>query len=58
VQLNTPLRPCPIKPLPPEAMAMIEQEFSGLEAISVYEASKPQVSPLNLKETLRRRPKL
>jgi wyosine [tRNA(Phe)-imidazoG37] synthetase (radical SAM superfamily) len=58
VQLNTPLRPCPIEPLPPEEMVIIEQEFAGLNAISVYESSKPEVVPLNLKETLRRRPKL
>jgi len=58
VQLNTPLRPCPIKPLTPEEMAIIEGEFNGLEVVSVYRASKPEVVPLNLEETLRRRPKL
>ena len=58
VQLNTPLRPCPVMPLPPEEMAVIKQGFEGLKAISVYETSKPEVFPLNLKETLRRRPKL
>ena len=58
VQLNTPLRPCPIKPLTPEEMAIIEGEFNGLEVVSVYRASKPEVVPLNLGETLRRRPKL
>ena len=58
VQLNTPLRPCPIKPLTPEEMAIIEGEFNGLEVVSIYRASKPEVVPLNLEETLRRRPKL
>jgi wyosine [tRNA(Phe)-imidazoG37] synthetase (radical SAM superfamily) len=58
VQLNTPLRPCPIKPLTPDDMALIKQEFVDLNAVSVYETSKPEVVPLNLKETLRRRIKL
>ena len=58
VQLNTPLRPCPIKPLTPEEMAIIEEEFAGLKAVNVYQAPKPEVVPLNLEETLRRRPKL
>ena len=58
VQLNTPLRPCPIKPLAPDEMAAIEKEFTGLEVVNVYKAPKPEVVPLNLEETLRRRPKL
>jgi len=58
VQLNTPLRPCPIKPLTPDELSVIEKEFTGLEVISVYRALKPEVLPLNLQETLRRRPKL
>jgi len=58
VQLNTPLRPCPVKPLTPEAMAIIENEFTGLRVVNVYQALKPEVVPLNLEETLRRRPKL
>ena len=58
VQLNTPLRPCPIKPLAPDEMAAIEKEFTGLEVVNVYQAPRPEVVPLNLEETLRRRPKL
>jgi len=58
VQLNTPLRPCPIKPLTPGEMAAIEEEFLGLKVVSVYQASKPEVMPINLQETQRRRPKL
>jgi len=58
VQLNTPLRPCPIKPLAPDEMAAIEKEFAGLEVVNVYKAPKPEVVPLNLEQTLRRRPKL
>jgi wyosine [tRNA(Phe)-imidazoG37] synthetase (radical SAM superfamily) len=58
VQLNTPLRPCPITPLSPQEMAMVEGEFAGLNAIGVYESPKPEVVPLNLEETLRRRIRL
>jgi len=59
VQINTPLRPCAVKPLTPEEIAAIRQEFAGLRGVvTVYEALRPEVTPLNLKETLRRRPKL
>ena len=57
VQINTPLRPCAIQPLTPEDISAIQREFSGVKRIvTAYEASRPEVVPLNLKETLRRRP--
>jgi len=53
------LRPCAIKPLTPAQMSFIKSEFVHLGDVStVYEASRPEVTPLNLKETLRRRPKV
>ncbi len=59
VQLNTPLRPCAVKPLPPSQMAAIKDKFGDFNnVVTVYEASRPEVEPLNLRETLRRRPKL
>jgi len=59
VQINTPLRPCAVKPLTPEEIAAIRQEFAGLKGVvTVYEALRPEVTPLNLEETLRRRPEL
>ena len=58
VQLNTPLHPCPVQPLRPQEMAAIKEEFQELNALSFYEAGRPEVTPLNLEETLRRRPKL
>ncbi|GAH29245.1 unnamed protein product [marine sediment metagenome] len=59
VQINTPLRPCAVKPLPPEEITAIRREFAGLRGVvTVYEALRPEVTPLNLGETLRRRPKL
>jgi wyosine [tRNA(Phe)-imidazoG37] synthetase (radical SAM superfamily) len=59
IEINTPLRPCPVQPLPPPEIAAIQQEFASLKGVvTVYEAVKPEVVPLNLKETLQRRPKL
>lgn len=59
VQLNTPLRPCAVRPLTPEEITAIRQEFSGVKGVvTVYEALRPEVTPLNLDETLRRRPEL
>ena len=58
VQINTPLRPCGVKPLTPEEITAIGQEFSRLKGVvSVYEAPRPEAVPLSLEETLRRRPK-
>ena len=58
VQLNTPLRPCAVKPLTPAEMRFIKGEFVKVgDVITVYGAPRPEVTPLNLKETLRRRPK-
>jgi len=59
IQINTPLRPCPVKPLTPEEIANVSSQFTKLRnVVTVYEAERPDVSPLNLQETLRRRPKL
>jgi wyosine [tRNA(Phe)-imidazoG37] synthetase (radical SAM superfamily) len=56
VQINTPLRPCPVAPLTEEEIAAIREEFRGLPVVSVYEAARPAVTPLDVGETLRRRP--
>jgi wyosine [tRNA(Phe)-imidazoG37] synthetase (radical SAM superfamily) len=57
VQINTPLRPCAVQPLTPEDISAIQREFAGVKRlVTVYEASKKEVVPLNLEETLRRRP--
>ena len=58
IEVNTPLRPCAVKPLSPEALAEVKRAFHGLPAISVYEASRPEVQPMDIDETLRRRPEL
>ena len=57
VQINTPLRPCAVPPLSPEVMHSIMEKFSGLKnVVTVYEAPRPEVTPIDRKETLRRRP--
>ena len=59
VQINTPLRPCPVEPLSKEELDRIKREFSGLKrVVTVYEATTPEVVPLHREETLRRRPRL
>jgi wyosine [tRNA(Phe)-imidazoG37] synthetase (radical SAM superfamily) len=59
VQIDTPLRPSKVKPLPRENIASILEKFNNLRnVITVYEALKPEVSPLDPAETLRRRPNL
>jgi len=59
IQINTPLRPCRVKPLTKLEIEKIKKEFSGFKnVISVYEAEKPKVSPLDIKEIQKRkRPK-
>ena len=58
IEVNTPLRPCAVKPLPPEVIAEVMRVFSGLPAVSVYGSSRPTVEPLDMEETLQRRPVL
>jgi wyosine [tRNA(Phe)-imidazoG37] synthetase (radical SAM superfamily) len=59
VQINTPLRPSKVKPLPPENIASIRAEFGNLRnVVTVYEATSHEVRPLDLTETMRRRPGL
>jgi len=57
VQLNTPLRPCAILPLSSEDISTLQEAFSKhRNVVTVYEASRPEVLPLDRRETLRRRP--
>jgi wyosine [tRNA(Phe)-imidazoG37] synthetase (radical SAM superfamily) len=56
IQLNTPLRPNPERPLSPEEMEEIESVFTGLPVLNVYKATRPEVVFLDEGETRRRRP--
>jgi wyosine [tRNA(Phe)-imidazoG37] synthetase (radical SAM superfamily) len=54
VQVNTPLRPSPAVPLPPEEIKQIKEAFAGLPVVSVYEASRVVVHALDATETAAR----
>lgn len=56
VEVNTPLRPCPIKPLPPEELTRIKELFKPLKVYSVYDVERPETKPMDERETRRRRP--
>lgn len=59
VQLNTPLRPSPVKPLTIDEMAEIKKIFlaAGLAKVySVYDVERPETRPMDEMETRRRRP--
>jgi wyosine [tRNA(Phe)-imidazoG37] synthetase (radical SAM superfamily) len=56
VQVNTPLRPSAAAALTREEMAAILAQFKGVPVVSVYEASRPTVTPFDVGETARRRP--
>ena len=57
IQINTPLRPCAVEPLPPADIAAIRREFDGMAGVvTVYEASQRGVKPKDLMETRQRRP--
>ena len=54
VQINTPLRSCPTKPLKEAELAEIKEHFKGLKVITVYEAKRKEVTPISLQDTARR----
>jgi len=57
VELNTPLRPCAVKPLTPASISVIKFAFSKFKnVVTVFEVSRPEVAALNTEETRRRRP--
>jgi len=57
VQLNTPLRPCGVKPLNQAQMVEISKRFSGFKhVVTAYSAIRPDVVPIDSMQTGRRRP--
>jgi wyosine [tRNA(Phe)-imidazoG37] synthetase (radical SAM superfamily) len=62
IEINTPLRPCGIKPLSETALSGIEHQFrdiceKNISITNVYHAEKKTVSPISAPDTLRRRGK-
>ena len=58
VQINTPLRPCGVTPLPESELKVIKSHFKNLNAISVYEIEKKGVVSISDEDTLKRRGKI
>jgi len=56
VQINTPLRHCPEKPLLPEELFKIKQLFAPLKAYSVYDKARYRTKPISTEKTKMRRP--
>ncbi len=59
VQINTPLRPCGVKPLPPKELDKIKQYFKSMNYISAYSHAAlsrktKAVKPVDKKAALRR----
>lgn len=54
VQINTPLRPCAVKPLGREEMDGIKKYFKRLPVVSVYDTERKNIRPLDDQETIRR----
>ncbi len=54
IQLNTPLRPCPVEHLSQEELKRLEQYFTGLDTINVYDSKRTKTKMLNEEEVIRR----
>jgi wyosine [tRNA(Phe)-imidazoG37] synthetase (radical SAM superfamily) len=51
VQLNTPLRPCSVKPVTKAKMEIFKNQFSELKVLSVYDAESKEYKPFSDHET-------
>ncbi|MFC1807447.1 radical SAM protein [Candidatus Omnitrophota bacterium] len=57
VQINTPLRPCGIKPLSKNEIRSIKVAFEGMNTVSTYDTKKRKTKPINEKGVFIRRGK-
>ena len=57
IQINTPERPSPVRPLSRKAISAIKRHFCGMNAISLYDAKRKKVQPISTKDTMLRRGK-
>ncbi len=63
IQINTPLRPCRVKPLLKKELNIIRHFFIRecgkiIKIVSVYDSKKKKIKPISTEETLRRRGKI
>jgi len=56
IQIDTPIRPCAVKPLNRVEIGKINEKFAGMKTISVYTKKKPVVKAIDSAETRTRRP--
>lgn len=54
VQINTPLRNCPVRPLTKPELDKVEEVFEGMETRNVYEAKKEKVEKIVGPEKLKK----
>lgn len=54
IEINTPLRPCAVKPLLKEELDEIKSHFGKLKAVTVYEKDRKDCKPLSERETIKR----
>ncbi|MBU1261990.1 radical SAM protein [bacterium] len=55
VQLSTPLRKCPIRPLSEEEVSRIKRLFSDFLVVTVYDSKSNETKPISKEETAKRR---
>jgi wyosine [tRNA(Phe)-imidazoG37] synthetase (radical SAM superfamily) len=58
IQINTPLRPCSVKPLSKTDIDSIKEHFKDMNSVSVYDALTKKVKPISSEDTLKRRGKI
>jgi len=54
VQINTPLRLSPVRPLTRQELGQVQKSFEGMNFRSVYEAEKPKVEKVIGKKKVKR----
>jgi wyosine [tRNA(Phe)-imidazoG37] synthetase (radical SAM superfamily) len=52
IQINTPLRPSPVRPLRPAEIREVQKSFKGLNFQTVYEGKKPRIGKVIGKEKI------
>lgn len=55
IQINTPLRPSGVKPLPKKEIDKIKKFFKDTNFVSVYDDKKTKIKPINKADMLKRR---
>ncbi|MCA9399991.1 MAG: radical SAM protein [Candidatus Omnitrophica bacterium] len=54
IQINTPLRPSPARPLDKEGIEEMKSYFSGIPAVSAFERDRKETIPVNQIDTVKR----